>query len=375
MLQVLKNNFRQLLAGKGTFFVILVLPVLLFALSLLVFGDSGGMYQWNVAYVDQDASALSRAMGQMLKGDSNRFLEISQEEADEALMNSQADLAVLVPEGFEASILSAQEPRLVIRSLKGQEITGVMSTSMNLYVADLLRIQEVLSITDGETLAKEYTSVTEQGLQYQEVPLNDHLPHSGLRQASGFLFYVFAMSMLQVASLILKEKQLGTLYRIRQAPVTRLGYISAVFLTGILVLLTNLLSLYLLTTFVFPTTTTLAMYILWFFYGIIWILLGIFLALTVKTSTVYSSLFSIITVISSMLGGSFWPSWMMPDFMQKIAMIVPQHWANNAMESLQQGKTLLQLPENLLALAGFSALFLALAIFALRRSKTAETFV
>jgi ABC-2 type transport system permease protein len=76
-----------------------------------------------------------------------------------------------------------------------------------------------------------------------------------------------------------------------------------------------------------------------------------------------------------MLGGCYWPIWMMPEFMQKAAMLVPQYWANEAISLLQQGKTLLDLPQHLLALTGFSALFLALCVFALRRSKAAGTFV
>jgi ABC-2 type transport system permease protein len=285
------------------------------------------------------------------------------------------DLAVLVPAGFEQKVLSGEEPSLTLRSLKGQEVVGTVSVALNLYVADLLRIRDIQGLTDGQSLADSYRNLMQEGMQYREVPVSEHSGSAGMRQGSGFLFYVLSISMLQVASLILKEKQLGTLSRIRQAPVERLEYIFSVFLAGVLILLVNLLSLHALITYAFGVYTTLSMYLLWFYYGLVWLFIGIFMALIVNSSAVHGSLIPILTVITSMLGGSYWPIWLMPEFMQKIARITPQYWANDAMEILQQGQSLLGIPQHLLALTGFAALFLSLGVFALRRSRANQTFV
>lgn len=375
MWQVLKNNLRQLLASKGTLLVALIMPVALFAVSLAAFGTGDGMYSWNVALTDRDQTALSKNLREVLSQDANRVEALEEEEIDEALKSGRMDLAVLVPAGFEQKVLSGEEPSLTVRSLKGQEVVGTMSVALNLHVADLLRIREIQGLTDGEALSDSYRKLAQDGMQYQEVPVSEHSGSAGMRQGSGFLFYVLSISMLQVASLILKEKHLGTLSRIRQAPVKRLDYIFSVFLAGVLILLVNLLSLHVLITCAFGVYTTLSMYILWFYYGLVWLFVGIFLALAVNSSSVHGSLIPILTVITSMLGGSYWPIWLMPDFMQKIARITPQYWANDAMDVLQQGLSLLDIPHHLLALTGFSALFLSLGVFALRRSRANQTFV
>ena len=375
MWQVLKNNLRQLLASKGTLVVALIMPVVLFAASLAAFGTGDGMYRWNVALVDQDQTALSQNLSEVLSQDANRVEALEEEEINEELKSGRMDLAVLVPAGFEQKVLSGEEPSLTLRSLKGQEVAGTMSVALNLYVADLLRIRDIQGLTDGQSLADSYRNLMQEGMQYREVPVSEHSGSAGMRQGSGFLFYVLSISMLQVASLILKEKQLGTLSRIRQAPVERLEYIFSVFLAGVLILLVNLLSLHALITYAFSVYTTLSMYLLWFYYGLVWLFIGIFMALIVNSSAVHGSLIPILTVITSMLGGSYWPIWLMPEFMQKIARITPQYWANDAMEILQQGQSLQGIPQHLLALTGFAALFLSLGVFALRRSRANQTFV
>ena len=375
MWQVLKNNLRQLLASKGTLVVALIMPVVLFAASLAAFGTGDGMYRWNVALVDQDQTALSQNLSEVLSQDANRVKALEEEEINEELKSGRMDLAVLVPAGFEQKVLSGEEPSLTLRSLKGQEVAGTMSVALNLYVADLLRIRDIQGLTDGQSLADSYRNLMQEGMQYREVPVSEHSGSAGMRQGSGFLFYVLSISMLQVASLILKEKQLGTLSRIRQAPVERLEYIFSVFLAGVLILLVNLLSLHALITYAFSVYTTLSMYLLWFYYGLVWLFIGIFMALIVNSSAVHGSLIPILTVITSMLGGSYWPIWLMPEFMQKIARITPQYWANDAMEILQQGQSLQGIPQHLLALTGFAALFLSLGVFALRRSRANQTFV
>ncbi len=373
MWQVIKNNVRQLMVSKGSLIIMLILPVILFSLGLGLSG--GGMSRWDIAFVDEDQTVLSQSLSDMLEKEGNKISILNSQQADEALTSSQVEIAVILPQGFEEAVMQGGTPNIVVRSLKGQEVASAMTASLNLHIGDMLRIKDILGITEPQQLAKEQADLAQKGMQFTEEPLSEGRVNTGLSQASGFLFYVLSMSMLKAGSLILKEKQMGTLNRIRQAPVGRMTYIMAVFCTGLAFLAITLASLWVLTTYVFHTKTTVDMYILWAYYAIVWILMGIFMALTVKSTSAYSNLSTILTVITAMLGGCWWPLWLMPDFMQTIAMVVPQYWALDAMTALQRGKTLLTIPVQVLALTGFAALFLALCIFALRRSKTAEVFI
>ena len=242
MLQVIKNNFKQMLASPGMLLVSLILPAALFAVALGMFGNSSGQAKWNIAIVDVDHTVLSGSLGDVLRQDANRVEEKTSEEADKALTSSRSDAAVLIPKGFEQQVLSGGKPTITVRSLKGQEVVGTLNVTLNMYIGDLLRLREILGITNGEALAKEYSLLAENGVQYQEKPVSEGKVSQGLSQASGILFYILSMSMMQNAHLILKEKQMGTLNRIRQAPLRRLTFIVAVFCHGVLLLLFNLRS-------------------------------------------------------------------------------------------------------------------------------------
>ena len=109
MRHVLNNNFRQMLASKGMLFVMLLLPVLVFAVSLGLMGGGEGMYRWNIAWVDHDNSALSAGMAETIKPDASRLEAMTAEQADDEILNSKADLAVVVPQGFAQQGLTGAE--------------------------------------------------------------------------------------------------------------------------------------------------------------------------------------------------------------------------------------------------------------------------
>ena len=91
-----------------------------------------------------------------------------------------------------------------------------------------MRLRDITNLQDEAELAAEQARMAQEGLKYHEQRLNTYTPSAALGMSSGFLIYVLSISMLQLGGMILREKQQGTLYRIRQAPVKRLGYIIAV---------------------------------------------------------------------------------------------------------------------------------------------------
>ncbi|HHU02708.1 MAG: ABC transporter permease [Christensenellales bacterium] len=375
MLQIVKNNIRQLLSRKGSLFVTIILPVILFCLSLILFNTDIIEAKWNVAVVDEDDSMLSANLCDKLGDGPNILSRISREEVDEALSDSIYDLAVIIPSGFEAEILSGGEPQIAIRSLKAQEVSITYAHRANQYINGLVSLMGIKEINSAEELIAESDKMQTSGLIFKEQSIGKAKDRGGLSQASGFLVYVISISMFIVGELILSEKRQGTLNRIRQAPVKKLSFVFATFITGLCFLIFNLISIFIVTNFIIPVEVAPIMYVLWLFYGIAWTFIAMFFALTVSSSRGYSALSTILSTIFAMLGGSYWPYWLMPEFLQKIAMITPQYWTNTAIYKLLDGKAIVDITGNLIALVGFAMLGAALCTFALRRGKSAEAFV
>ena len=68
-------------------------------------------------------------------------------------------------------------------------------------------------------------------------------------------------------------------------------------------------------------------------------------------------------LLMGLLSGCFWPSWLMPDAMQKLSRITPHAWALRAYQDLLlRDSTLLATLPNLLVLLTFGAAFYGLAL-------------
>lgn len=76
-----------------------------------------------------------------------------------------------------------------------------------------------------------------------------------------------------------------------------------------------------------------------------------------------------------MLGGCFWDISLMPDFMQKIGYFVPQRWAMDAIQKLQNGGAQADILLNLIILAAFAAAFILTAIYKFSRTTSLQKFV
>ncbi len=373
MWPLIKNNCQIILARKGMLFMLLILPVALFSLGLL--NNSSQNARMNIGVVDDDKTLLSETFTSLLSEDGSQVHAVDEADIDDRLMKGKDDAVVIIPAGFEKDFMQVRTPDILIRTLKGQEITGSLKAGIDITLSSLAQLRDIRQPGSAQALVESMQETDAHGFQFKVQRITTGEISQALNFASGFLFYVLAMGMMQATSLILEEKHWNTLGRVRQAPVGKTTFLMANFLTAVIFLLLNLLALYLITRYVMPVKTTPLMYLLWFYYGVIWIFFGIFLALSVKSRTVYSSITPIVTTIFAMLGGSFWPLWLMPPFMQKLAMITPHYWAIDAMTLIQKGQSLLTQRTDLLALTGFLVVFASLGLFSLRKSQSAETFL
>ncbi|MEH7181058.1 ABC transporter permease [Neobacillus vireti] len=90
---------------------------------------------------------------------------------------------------------------------------------------------------------------------------------------------------------------------------------------------------------------------------------GLMIAGVVKTKQQAGAIGAVLVVSTCMLGGVYWSIELVPEFMQKIALAVPQSWAMSGFKEIISGSlhftTLLM---DTLALVGFTAVFFLIAI-------------
>jgi len=94
---------------------------------------------------------------------------------------------------------------------------------------------------------------------------------------------------------------------------------------------------------------------------------GLFLAAMVRTTRAASGLIVLFAMALAALGGSWWPLFVMPNWMQQMAKVTPHAWANDAFNRLMIfGASTSDILPNLIALLAFTLILGAAAMTRVR---------
>lgn len=364
---IIKNNLRLLLTSKGKLFLLLILPLLIFVLGRSIGG--GSTIELKLGLVNPGQDPLGPVLSQELTDMGYVLSDVLPEEAEDALLSAAVDGIIYLPPDLSGALLSGETPPMELAALEGQQFMDFVRVYVERFAARAAMLSEIRSPQGAQELAR-ILSEQEEASRFETEEVEVPLEKAGLLLSSGFFVYLLSVNMLQVTNLLQSEIAWNTLDRIQRSPVRRSHVLFANVATGIIILLINLLTIALMTIVLYGEALPLPYYLVWLVYGIVWIFLGIFLAMSVSLPSVYASLTTILTVLGSMLGGAFVPHFLMSPFLQRLAAITPQYWAIDAAALLGKSAELRELTTHFLALFAFILLFFALGIFSQRRKKT-----
>ncbi|MEN8904691.1 MAG: ABC transporter permease [Clostridiales bacterium] len=155
--------------------------------------------------------------------------------------------------------------------------------------------------------------------------------YDGTSQTSiGYIIMFVMFTILFGAGEILEEKKFNTWNRLKITPTSKvtiyLGKVLGIFLRG----LTQVVILILFGYFVLGISwgnSILATIVVLITFLLCITGLGILLATLVKTNSQLGAISTIVIIPTTALSGCWWPLFIEPDFMQKLAVIFPQYWA------------------------------------------------
>ncbi len=189
---------------------------------------------------------------------------------------------------------------------------------------------------------------------------------------SGYLvMFVFFLAALSAMSIV-RERQNHTLERLLTGSVRREAILGGIFTGTAVKGLIQILIFWTVGILAFNTDLGLspaAVIILSILMVIMSSAFGIMLATLVKTERSANSIAVLTSLVLAPLGGSWWPLFILPKWMQALAKITPHGWANTGFNKLMLfgGDFSSVLPE-MLALIGFAVLFGIIAIWRFRTS-------
>ena len=343
------KDIKIILRDRNALLMMFLVPMLIISISGLALG---GDYEQNiritVLVVDLDNDEVSRGLVEFLEEIDILDVDMESNEfaARDRVKNQEYGRLIIIPLGFTESVMTGQDTELLIIENPTEEsqntvlekiVEGYASRiSTNVIVVKTVGAYGIPVYTEEQIM--EIVDTAEQFVQPPPVEVTIESTASSLAEFSAFTQYVpgFAVMFLlfttvQIGSVsLIKEQEAGTLRRLVTAPISRVeiigGKIASTFIRGF-VQLTVLMYFGNVVFGLNLGSDTLALLILIAAITLASTGLGLMVAVLVKTAEQADSISLLLVLIMSAVGGSWWPLFIEPQFMQDMAHFTITAWA------------------------------------------------
>jgi ABC-2 type transport system permease protein len=375
---MIANNLKVSFRKKGNIVVYIFLPLLGIVFSMLVYSGNGTS-ALRVGVADNDKSVLSADLKQVMQGKEGFTVsDITEDEMNNKLLESELDAAVVIPAGFGKSVYDGEAKTIEVVSLKGQSVTVWVEQMLNSHVDSLSRLSAAAG-GDKAMFDKMYAQMNNKLIKMNVVKLADKVVSKNMTITAIGLHIMFMMLGTSFTSmLILKEKRMRTYHRICSAPVNSWKYILANAVTSLIISVIKILIIQVAMKYVFRIDTGIGdveLFVVLLMFGLVAIGIGLVVTAFSGSSYMASTLSSLIMTPTCMLGGCFWSVSMMPEFMKKLSYFMPQRWAIEALEKLQAGDGMASVYLNLFVLFAFALALMLISAYKFSRTSNVQKFV
>ncbi len=406
---IVLKDLRRGLAKPLDLAIALLIPLVLAGLMWLAFGKlaagGDGAPKLRIVVVDLDRSPVARFLsGAGQNEEAAQRLEVlaaaTREEALELARDREASAILVIPEGFQAAVLGGQRATLELiknpsqRFLpviaeRGAEVVALYLSAASRLLADdsalvrrllegqgweddaalvtlIARLRERITSASGLLFPPASEVVEATTTEAGEAP-------RGFDWMAAIFPGVLVMGLLFTAvgqmKDLLREREAGTLRRLLAAPL-RPGRLLVAKILSVAVVVG-------LAHAILTVCGSLAFGVRWGAPGTFLVVsLLVVLAATgfaallfaiVRTERQGDALSGIVIMVMSLLGGSFVPIEVLPDFMQTIARFTVNHWAHDALRKLATGGHWADVAGHAAALAAIAVATATLGALGLRR--------
>jgi len=366
---VIAGNFIKRFIGKKKSIVIFfIFPALLVGLIMSPLLTVGAQKQTHVAYVNLDQGQLSQTLLDKLSERYELTAFTSVDEMNQSIIQNQYFVGLTIPANYSEGLWNGHPSSVELHEFIVSEDSAYVNHTLQNEIQSMQTIifSAKTAGFSGAALqdhvmqilaVKEHHGVSVDTIDY-ELDIGQ-----SFRVAMGIILMFMLLNVSTSVSMILEDRQLNTMSRMYSAPVhifeISVGNFLGSFIIGtlqvtpILIMIHYLLGLQLRIAFL-PHFAIMEMFLL------VAIGIGTAIGSIVKNQKQLSIYISLIIFPTCMLGGCFWPTWIMEDYMQKLSNFIPQTWALDAMEKLAKGAELGQVMLHIGVLALFAVVLLGI---------------
>jgi ABC-2 type transport system permease protein len=425
-LALVRKDLILFLSDRRALLINLVLPIMIAAFFGYLFGGSGPdkAGKIDVALVQQDHSEVGERIAAALKTDATLHItDMSAAQAREAVAKGSQKAAIVIPAGFGeaagAALFGAGEkPRIdvlydpsqqaVLAMVKGmltQQVMQVVSAEMfggktgEAFTAKSMKaLEEAGTATADKAALKDLLGSVK---KFQDRPeakaakpgeaakgglsmpftTSDQQISSG-PQLEGYNGYAHSFAGMGVQFIlflgvdmgigILLARRSGVWSRLLAAPVTLTTVLLARAVSAAIIALCLLFVMFGFAMAVFGVhiTNPLGFLGVAVCFALLTASFGLLIAAFGKTPEAARGIATFATLIMVMLGGAWIPSFLFPDWVQKVTVVIPTRWAIDGLDAMTwRGLGMDAAGTAMAAQLGFALLFAVLAVLKFKRDQ------
>ncbi len=244
--RLIVKEFIQIARNRQNFVLLLIAPLL----QLIIFGSASRLDVKDVktVVVDLDRSASSRQMIESFQK-SGYFRIVGNlekyDDVDPYLMKTQAVMALLIPVDFEKRVRAGKTAEIGVLidgvdTITAGTVSGYAQSIINRFSADILlsRINSMQGLLFDSTSPR---LITPQFQDSSRAWFNPNLNSKEFFVPGVVVLIILAMSTVLTSSVIVREKEIGTIEQLMVAPISRLELILGKTIPCFLIQTTTLL--------------------------------------------------------------------------------------------------------------------------------------
>jgi ABC-2 type transport system permease protein len=362
------KELRQLWRDKLILLFVMLGPIS--ELTLVAWATSGEIEQIPTVVVDRDRSAASRELVQALENTETFEASYWQrtDQAAQAMIDSGAALvAVLIPAGFEESLLGAEEPAPVQVILDGADPSAARAARISAEGA-IAAFSQAIARKRLAPLAAGGGGVIDLDVR---VWFNEELKTSNYEVPSELGFMLSGVALMLASLGIARERELGTLEQLMVTPLRSSELILGKALPVLILAYLNFLIMLALVVFVFQVPMRGSWSLLLaiaFFYLLTEMVWGLMISAVSRTQVQALLLAFMLMMVEVVFSGYAFPVENMPWLLQRIANFVPiKHWLLILRGILLKGAGVSVFWKELASLAALGLAINVITIYFLRR--------
>ncbi|PYT16062.1 MAG: hypothetical protein DMG59_11710 [Acidobacteria bacterium] len=382
LLAAIKKDLRRLGRDPLALAISFGIPLVIVTLITLVFGGGQSAPQGRLLVADEDGTLLSQALTSAFSREPlSKMLVLEttgREEGRRRMDRGDASALLIVPKGFQEAFLQNQPAQLQLVTNPAQEILpNIVEETLSIVVDGGFYLQRQAAIPlraiaaektpSDDTVARVSVALNRLGrslTKYLNPPLIDLELHVAAAKrenqnvAALFLPAMLFMGLLFVANAhaldIWKEQSWGTLRRLATTPVS-MGALLGGRVISLAVILSGLALVGVagMRWFAHVAVASVSLATLWVVLsGTAFYLFLVTIAVHAPGPRAANVIGNLVVFPLSLVGGSFFPFEMMPDWMASIGRLTPNGWAVTEFKAFVAGSAHMQ---DLLAGAAFMA--------------------